>query len=123
MIKSGTSLKTRLVVLLAILAGSASALSIEQQDREFYQNQDQCDKLYRTKDFHYKFNENACACFFVLNPPLKVDCPRDKPYFNPLHEAGNKKDLCITKKEAEAIFDHHAGEDCIPGTDDDPHAN
>ena len=54
-----------------------------------------------------------------------MDCPRNRPYLNPFYTWGIRdiNALCVPKEDAEAVYVHTAGEDCIPGNEDDPHVN
>ena len=62
---------------------------------------------------------HACRCFFVFDIDFTPHCEDPTPLFNPLHEAGNSTDLCISVSDYASLFDHGLGPDCIPGTYDD----
>ena len=127
MIKSLKEKATQLPCLLATFLAGSKAVSVSQQNtRQYYQSQAQCDQLPSSPDYEYIFNQDACACFLEFDSRFRVNCPSYRPVFNPLHIPGvlDIKNLCLTHSELDLIYQQgtSAGMDCIKGTNDDPHA-
>ena len=85
-----------------------------------HSNQYHCDTLPKEEGvFHYEFNQEACACFFVFDIYFDPYCDESGLVWNPLHVARDMNTLCITQEEYDAIFDHGLGPDCWQVTADD----
>ena len=99
------------ILLATTLSTLASAISIHHEiDR--VSSQAECDAIpLRSHQYRYRFNEDACACFFEFTGGRSIHCRH--PYtFNPLHEPYNRHDLCISQHEYDHIFDHDLDAHC-----------
>ena len=97
-------------ILIAItLAAFSSAIRIHDEVVR-YSSQEECDAIpVLHYEFSYKFNEDACACFFTWTSGSYYCAPRQ---LNPFYEPFSSQDLCIDDEDYKAIFDHELDENC-----------
>ena len=100
-------------ILIAItLAAFSSAIRIHDEVVR-YSSQAECDAIpVLHYEFSYKFNEDACACFFTWTTGSNYCEPEQK--LNPRYVPFNSHDLCINDEEYDAIFDHNLDANCQP---------
>ena len=81
-------------------------------------SQADCDGLSTSTLYTYKFNKEACACFFEFTFEFN-GCDPDTEKVNPFKEPFSRERMCITFDEYDKIFDHDFGPDCLFPTSED----